>query len=92
MKIRMLQQVVASPDGINARTLEEGEEYEVLDTAIPHWMADAFLADGRAEEVKPKVVVESLSRDSEVSVESPKVEETPKRVGKPPGPSAIKKR
>ena len=53
MKLTMVRTVKASPDGIEVRTYEEGQTYD-----LPHELARIFLAEGWAvipaeEEVGP---------------------------------------
>lgn len=47
MRLRMIREVIGSPDGIEVRRYEAGRVYE-----IPAPLAQALLASGRAEEDK----------------------------------------
>ncbi len=69
----MMRQVVAALDGLTSTTLMEGEEYDVPDD-----IAEVYISDGRAREVKPRIVVVEEDEKAE------------KRMPRQPGPKEIK--
>jgi hypothetical protein len=82
MKIRMKSmQVTAVDNGMRVVTHGEGEVYEVGTADMPTEVAEAYLEDGRAEEVKPKSVVHE---------EVHEVEDHAKRTPGRPGPRETK--
>lgn len=52
MKIKMTQTARGSYDGAHVETYEQDVEYVVGSFYMPHALADVFLQDGRAVEVK----------------------------------------
>jgi hypothetical protein len=81
-KIRMKVLQFIAPDGLNPRTYDVGEVYEVGTAAMPPEIAAALLEDGRAELVGKSAKVEEAPKEEKPA--------TPKIMPRRPGPQEIK--